>query len=88
MAAIVGLLIIVILSIIDKNILVDYAKVGKIDSAGIAFHLIRLKEYEAKGFKIGFINASDELCAYLNMFKLTGAFRIYDNEAQALSELN
>ncbi|MBP9854459.1 MAG: STAS domain-containing protein [Candidatus Omnitrophica bacterium] len=73
---------------IDKNVLVDYALVEKVDSAAVAFHLIRLKEYEVKGFKIGFMNASDELLAYLNMFRLSAAFKIYSNEKQALAELN
>jgi len=73
---------------IEKNVLIDYALVDKVDSAAIAFHLIRLKEYEAKGFKIGFMNASDELMAFLNMFHLSDAFKIYINEEEAINELN
>jgi len=73
---------------IDKNVLVDYAHTGKIDSAAVAFHLMRLKEYEAKGFKIGFINVSDTLRTYLEMFNLSDTFKIYSNESEAVNELN
>jgi len=75
-------------SIIDKNVLIDYAQVGKIDSAAVAFHLMRLKEYESKGYKIGFTNVSDTLCTYLKMFKLSDTFKIYLSEAEAVKELN
>lgn len=75
-------------SVIDKNVLVDYALVQKVDSSAIAFHLVRLKEYESRGFKIGFVNASEELIVFLNMFHLSDAFKIYTNEEEAVKELN
>lgn len=75
-------------SMIDKNVLVDYKQVEKIDSAAIAFHLVRLKEYEAKGFKIGFVNPSEELKVFLGMFHLSDAFKIYTSEEDAINELN
>ena len=73
---------------IDKNVLVDYALVDKVDSAAIAFHLVRLKEYQVEGFKIGFLNASETLLAYLNMFQLSDAFKIYTDEELAVNELS
>lgn len=73
---------------IDKNILIDYAKVTYVDTAAIAFNLVRLKEVEAHGKKVGFINPSDELKTLLDMFKQTDAFKIYDSEEEALEELN
>lgn len=75
-------------SVIDKNVLVDYKKVEKVDSAAVAFHLVRLKEYEAKGFKIGFVNSSKELKVFLAMFHLSDAFKIYTSEEDAINELN
>lgn len=48
-------------STIDKNVLIDYALVEDVDSATVAFHLVRLKEYEARGFKVGFVNPSAKL---------------------------
>jgi len=73
---------------IEKNILVDYKLVEKVDSAAVAFHLVRLKEYEAKGYKIGFINPSDELNTYLGMYHLCDAFKTYKSEQEAVNELN
>jgi len=75
-------------SVIDKNVLVDYKQVEKVDSAAVAFHLVRLKEYEAKGFKIGFVNSSEELKVFLSMFHLSDAFKIYTSEEDAINELN
>ena len=75
-------------STINKNVLVDYKLVKKVDSATIAFHLVRLKEYQEKGFRIGFMNLSYELKVYLNMFGLCEAFKIYADEEQAINELN
>lgn len=73
---------------INKNILVDYAKVDKIDTAAIAFHLLRLQEYQEHGFSIGFINLTDDLKAHLDMFKGNAAFKVYDSEAEAVEDLN
>lgn len=73
---------------IDKNVVIDYAKVEHVDTATVAFHLVRLKEYEDKGFKIGFINALEELKVMLDMFKQSDAFRIFETEAEAIKEFN
>lgn len=73
---------------IEKNIIIDYALVTDVDTATVAFHLVRLKEYEGEGFKIGFLNVSDKLRALLNMFQQGEAFRMYDDEIAAIKELN
>ena len=73
---------------IDKNVLVDYAKVDQVDSAGVAFHLVRLKEYQAKGFRVGFLNPSDQLETYLAMFHLCESFKLFRNEEEAIKDLN
>lgn len=73
---------------IDKNIIIDYALVDAVDTAAIAFHLVRLKEFESAGRKIGFINVTKELAVLLDMFKQTSHFKVYLNEEDALNELN
>ncbi|MCA9400028.1 MAG: STAS domain-containing protein [Candidatus Omnitrophica bacterium] len=73
---------------IDKNIIVDYKKVNKIDSATIAFHIVRLKEYQEKGFKIGFINMTEQLRSLLAMFHQCDTFKIYLSEEEAMVALN
>ncbi len=75
-------------STIDKNLIIDYSKVNDVDTATIAFHLVRLKEYEVKGFKIGFINISEKLNILLDMFKQNETFKIYPSEQDALDELD
>lgn len=75
-------------STIDKNVLIDYALVEDVDTATVAFHLVRLKEYEARGHKIGFLNPSAKLRALLDMFKQAETFFIYPDEAAALRALN
>ena len=72
---------------IDKNVLLDFSQVEHVDSAAIVFHLIRLKEYQEKGFKVGFINISNELKVLLEIYKESDAFAIYLSEAEAVREL-
>lgn len=74
--------------VIDKNVLIDYKLVTHVDTAAIAFHLVRLKEYEAAGRSIGFINVSDQLKNLLDMFKQTNTFKIYSSEEEAVAECN
>lgn len=73
---------------IDKNVILDFLQVEHVDSATIAFHLIRLKEYQEKGFKVGFLNVTQELNTLLDLFKETVTFKIYSNEEEAVKELN
>ena len=73
---------------IDKNVLLDFAKVDHVDSATIAFQIIRLREYQAKGFKTGFINISNEMRALLDIFKENEEFKIFASEDEAMKELN
>ena len=73
---------------IEKNILVDYALVTDVDSATIAFHLVHLKEYDARGRKVGFVNIPDELQTLMEMLKEKTIFKIYDSETDAVKELN
>ena len=73
---------------IDKNVLLDFSKVEHVDSATIAFQIIRLREYQAKGFKTGFINITNEMKALLDIFKETDEFKIYSSEEEAVRELS
>ena len=73
---------------IDKNVVLDFAKVEHVDSATIAFHLIGLKEYQAKGFKVGFINIPNEWRVLLEMFKENDAFKVFASEDEAVREMN
>lgn len=73
---------------IDKNVILDFAQVTHVDSATIAFHIVRFKEFQSKGFKLGFINVPKEFLSYLEIFKQTSLLRIFPNEEAALKELN
>ncbi len=73
---------------IDKNVVLDFSKVEHVDSATIAFHLIRLREYQEKGFKVGFINITNELKALLDIFKENEIFKVFASEEEAVKELN
>ena len=73
---------------IEKNILLDYSKVVDVDSATIAFHLVHLREYEAQGFKVGFIQIIDEMRSLVDIFNEEKAFRVYASEEEAVRELN
>ena len=75
-------------STINKNVLIDYSKVEEVDTATIAFHLVRLKEYEEQGFKIGFIHIPAKLQELLEMFNQLATFEIYTEESLAVQELN
>ena len=73
---------------IDKNVIIDFAKVVDVDSATVAFHVIHLEEYHQKGFELGFINLNDEMKALLEMFKNSVPFKVYPSEADAIRALN
>src|SRR3989338_8046941 len=73
---------------IEKNVIVDFAKVVDVDSATVAFHLIHLEEYHRKGFEVGFINLNDEMKVLLEMFKQSAPFKVYPSDADAIKELN
>ncbi len=75
-------------STIDKNVVLDFAKVEHVDSATIAFHIVRLKEYQEKGFKVGFMNITGELKVLLDLFKENDEFKIFASEEEAVRELN
>ena len=75
-------------STIDKNVLVDFAKVEDVDSATIAFHLMHLEEFHKKGFEVGFININEEFRNLLDLFKKNEKFKVFVSEAEAVQELN
>src|SRR3990167_9213055 len=73
---------------IEKNVIIDFAKVVDVDSATVAFHIIHLEEYHRKGFEVGFINLNSEMKVLLEMFKQSAPFKVYPSEAGAVKELN
>lgn len=73
---------------IDKNVILDFAKVTHVDSSLIAEHLLHLKEYQEKGFCIAFINVSDEFKTLVDIFKENSHFKIYASEDEAVKALN
>ncbi len=73
---------------IDKNVLVDFALVEDVDSSTIAFHLVHLEEYRARGFKVGFININKEFKDLLDIFKKNDKFKVFANEKEAVKELS
>ena len=73
---------------IDKNVVLDFAKVEDVDSATVAFHVIHLKEYHENGFEVGFININDEMKALLDLFKENAVFKVFSSEAEAVKALN
>ena len=75
-------------SIIDKNVVLDFARVEHVDSALIATHVIHLKEYQEKGFTIAFLNVTSEWRALVDIFKESKKFKVYVSEDQAIKDLN
>lgn len=75
-------------STIDKNVILDFAKVDHVDSALIATHVIHLKEYQEKGFTIAFLNVTNEWRALVDIFKENKEFKVYASEDQAIKDLN
>lgn len=73
---------------IEKNVVLDFAKVEHVDSALIASHVIHMKEYQEKGFEIAFINVTKEWKVLADIFKGNAKFKIYPTEADAVRELN
>ena len=73
---------------IDKNVLIDFAKVVDVDSATVAFHVIHLEEFHQNGFEMGLINLNEEMTALLEMFKRDAPLKVFASEADALKELN
>ncbi len=75
-------------STIDKNVVLDFARVEHVDSALIASHVIHLKEYQEKGFTIAFLNVTNQWQALVEIFKESKEFKVYVSEDQAIKDLN
>ena len=73
---------------IEKNVILDFAKVEHVDSALIASHMVHLSEYQSQGFTIAMINVTTELKNLIDLFHKKDAFKIYANEEDAVKELN
>ena len=73
---------------IDKNVIVDFAKVIDVDSATVAFHLIHLEEFHQQGFELAFINLNEEMKVLLEIFGSNAPLKVYPSEATALGALN
>ena len=73
---------------IEKNVLIDFARVVDVDSATVAFHLIRLEEYHQKWFEVGLINLNYEMKALLEMLGSSAPLKVYSSEAEALKQLD
>jgi len=73
---------------IDKNVIIDFAKVVDVDSATVAFHVIHLEEYHQQGFEMAFINLNDEMRVLLQMFKKNAPIKTYPSEDEAVRDLN
>lgn len=73
---------------IEKNVIIDFAKVIDVDSATVAFHLIRLKEYQKEGFEVALINLNEEMKVLLQMYGRNAPMKVYPTEANAIAALN
>jgi len=70
-----------------KNILVDFKKVTRTDSATVAALLGRFLDIEKEKKRIALYNIPDQFRKLIEVLKVEHNFLIYDNESLALSEL-
>ncbi|MDP2652623.1 MAG: STAS domain-containing protein [Candidatus Omnitrophota bacterium] len=75
-------------SAIDKNVIVDFSRVVDVDSSTVAFHVIHLNEYRAKGFEVALIHPNAEMKGLLEVFKDNAPFKVFATEAEAVKALN
>lgn len=73
---------------INHNMLLDFAKVERIDTATIAYHLVEVQEYQEAHHRIGFINLHPEQHALLGIFNVESKFIVYPSETDAVNDLN
>ena len=73
---------------IEKNIILDFAKVQHIDTATLAFHIIRIREYQKEGKKICFINVTPAMETLFKIFHQENFFKIFKTEQEAIKELD
>lgn len=70
---------------IDKNIILDFKDVRKVDSSTLAFLVHLLREHKEKNKKIVLINMSPLLEKYLVLAKLDSYIQTYNDEKSALA---
>lgn len=70
---------------IDKNIVLDFKDVRKVDSSTLAFLVHLLREHKEKKKKIVLINMSTLLKKYLVLAKLDSYIQTYNDEKSALA---
>ncbi len=73
--------------LLDKNILVDFKKVERVDSAALAVCLLRLQQFKKHGHKIALIHVPEEFRRLAEIEKISDEIVIYSSEKAALKAL-
>ncbi len=71
----------------DLRILVDYERVGDVDSATIANIVERLDTNSALNHRVAFINIPEEFRNLIEIYKLQEKILVYATKEEALREL-
>lgn len=73
---------------LEKNILLDFKAVNKVDSSTLAAIIALLDKLQEFGLKLGIINATDTLKNYLKIERVEALVKVYRTEQEAVQELN
>ena len=73
--------------LLDKNILVDFRKVERVDSAALAVCLMRLQQFKKHGHKIALINVPENFRRLAEIEKISDEIVVYPSEEAALKDL-
>ena len=72
---------------IQGNLLLDCAKVERVDFAAVALLIVRMQDYLAKGHSVSLLNVDLKMRTYLELAELGPRVRVFDTEEQALRDL-
>jgi len=70
----------------EPNILINMAKVGYVDSSGLATLVEILKKAKANGGRIHLTQLSEKVYSLFEITKLDKLFGIFDNDEEAISK--
>ena len=72
---------------LDRNILLDFRAATHIDSSTLAYMISLLNQLKEKDRKLGLINVSSDMDAYLDIEKVRSLVHVFKNEKEALKSL-
>ena len=72
---------------LNKSVILDFKKVGRLDSSGVAELLNVFATLKAKKHRLGLMNVPECLRSMIDVLQLRGVFMIFESEKRAFDKI-